>query len=118
MLKVVRILFEGTVKRFALNQSEDKHFRYKSIEDVVFPQGGVSCGNDETLAFNATNGIDGRSFFQRNFVGHGNARTNFHFTYLEIGIGEFHSKIDIVLGGHQTKLVAASIQNNFQIYIT
>ena len=56
MLKVVRILFDGTVKRFALNQSEDKHFRYKSIEDVIFPQGGVSCGNDETIAFNATNG--------------------------------------------------------------
>ena len=45
MLKVVRILFEGTVKRFAFNQSEDKHFRYKSVEDVIFPQGGVSCGN-------------------------------------------------------------------------
>jgi hypothetical protein len=42
MLKVVWILSEGHVKRFALNQSEDKHFRYKSIEDVVFSKGRVS----------------------------------------------------------------------------
>ena len=52
MLKVVRILFQGTVKRFALDHSELRYEsnRHESVKDVVFPQGGVSCGNDESLA--------------------------------------------------------------------
>ena len=118
MLKIVRILFQGTVKRFAFDQSEDICFRHQSIEKVIFSQGGISCGNDETLAFDAADRIDGGSFFQRDFVGHGNAWIDFHFKYLEISIGEFHAVIGTVLGGHQTELVAASIQNNFQIYVT
>ena len=118
MLKIVRILFQSTVKRFALDQSEDICFRHQSIEKVIFSQGGISCGNDETLAFDAADRIDGGSFFQRDFMGHGNAWIDFHFTYLEIGIGEFHPVIGTVFGGHQTELVAASMQNNFQIYVT
>ena len=96
MLKIVRILFQSTVKRFAFDQSEDKCFRHQSIEKVIFPQGGISFGDDETLAFDATNRIDSRSFFQRNFMRHGNARIDFHFTYLEISIGDFRPVIGTV----------------------
>ena len=117
MFKIVRILFQSTVC-FAFYQSEDKCFRHQSIEKVIFPKGGIPCGDNETLAFDAANRMDGQSFFQCDFVGHRNAWVDFHFTYLEISICEFHSVISIVFGGHQTELIAASIPNNFQIYLT
>ena len=45
----------------------------------------------------------------------GDARAHFDFTYLEIGFGQFHSVIRIVLGSHQTKFVRVTIQNDFEV---
>ena len=61
-------------------------------------------------ALHTSHRIDGRSFFQRQFVGDGDAWTHFYFTYLEISFGQFHSVIRIINGRHQAKLVDVTIQ--------
>ena len=87
-------------------------FLVRAMIDVIFSQRWISCRNDESLALYASHRIDGRSFFQRQFVSDGDARTDFYFAHLEISLGQFHSVIKIGLGSHQTKLVDVSIQND------
>ena len=87
----------------------------ESVIEVIFSQRWISRRNDKSFALHASHGIDGRSFFQRQFVSDRDARVHFDFTYLEISFGQFHSVIHIVLESHQTKFVHVTIQNDFDI---
>lgn len=93
MLEVVWIFLYAPLNAALSTNPKTNDFGTSPFKDVIFPQGGISCWNNETLALNATNRIHSRYLFQCNFISHGNAWINFHLAYLEIGFDQLYSVI-------------------------
>ena len=82
MFEIEEIFGVGPIERSAVDQSKHERFRHQAVKDVVFSQGRISCRNDETFTFHASDVIDGWSFLQCQFVRHRNVWTDFDFAQL------------------------------------